>query len=57
MGTFADLLHQAEQLTSDIDTGSDLPRIERNLPQLADAAQRLLSKTYSNIGDSSDVKA
>jgi len=55
--TFSDLLHRAEQLTADMDTGTELPRIERNLPQLAEAANRLLSKTGANLGENTDVKA
>lgn len=58
--SFADLLQRAEQLTSDMDmggVGGELPRIERNLPQLADAAQRLLSRTQTGASDESDVKA
>lgn len=55
--SFSDLLHRAEQLTADVDTGTELPRIERNLPQLAEASQRLLSKTWTNVGEGSDVKA
>ena len=55
--SFSDLLHRAEQLTADVDTGTELPKIERNLPQLAEASQRLLSKTWTSAGDSSDVKA
>lgn len=55
--SFSDLLHRAEQLTADVDPGTELPRIERNLTQLAEASQRLLSKTWTNVGDSSDIKA
>merc|ERR1711936_1295111 len=55
--SFSDLLHRAEQLTADVDPGTELPRIERNLAQLAEASQRLLSKTWTNVGDSSDIKA
>lgn len=54
---FTDLLHQAEQLTADVDTGTELPRIQRNLPQLAEASQRLLSRTQGTPGESSDIKA
>ena len=54
---FGDLLQRAEQLTADMDTGSELPRIERNLQQLADAGQRLWSKTASSTGDNADIKA
>ena len=54
---FGDLLHKAEQLTADMDTGGDLPRIERNLPQLAEAGQRLWSKTALSLSEGADVKA
>ena len=55
--SFEDLLNRAEQLTADVDTGTELPRIQRNLPQLAEASQRLLSRTIGGIGETSDVKA
>ncbi len=55
--TFGDLLQRAEQLTADMDSGSDLPRVERNLQQLAEAGQRLWSKTAALQGDGSDVQA
>ena len=55
--SFEDLLNRAEQLTADVDTGTELPRIQRNLPQLAEASQRLLSRTLGGIGETSDVKA
>jgi len=54
---FSDLLSRAKQLTADVDTGTELPRIERNIPQLAEASQRLLSKTRTTVGESSDIKA
>ena len=54
---FGDLLQRAEQLTADMDTGSELPRIERNLPQLAEAGQRLWSKTATSLSEGADVKA
>lgn len=55
--SFEDLLNRAEQLTADVDTGTELPRIQRNLPQLAEASQRLLSRTLGGVGETSDVKA
>lgn len=55
--SFGDLLQRAEQLTANVDTGSELPRIERNIPQLAEASQRLLSKANTNLDEHSDVKA
>eukprot|EP00111_Clytia_hemisphaerica_P020577 TCONS_00060599-protein len=54
---FEDLLNRAEQLTADVDTGTELPRIQRNLPQLAEASQRLLSRTLGGVGETSDVQA
>lgn len=53
----ADLLQEAEQLTADIETGSELPRVRRNLQQIADAGQRLLSRAAGPVDDSTDVKA
>lgn len=53
---FSDLLQQAEQLTADMDSGWELPRIERNLHQLAEAGQRLWSRTRAT-GETADVKA
>ena len=34
---FSELLQQAEQLTADIETGDELPRVRRNLQQIAEA--------------------
>lgn len=55
--SFGDLLQQAEQLTADMDSGWELPRVERNLHQLAEAGQRLWSQTTGVAGDSAQVKA
>lgn len=55
--TFGDLLQQAEQLTADMDSGGELPRIELNLHQLAEAGTRLWSRTSGVVSDSADVKA
>ena len=54
---FADLLQQAEQLTADIDAGEELPRVRRNLQQIAEAGQRLLDKTSGVLDEGTDVKA
>merc|ERR1712136_37338 len=68
---FDDLLQQAEQLNADIDTASELPRVECTFPQLVEKGQRLWSRTVGSnavayqIGDgpgvhetsSSDVRA
>jgi len=56
---FSDLLHQAQQLTSNMDTltgGESLPRVERNLFQLRDAAAKLASHSTGTT-ESTDVKA
>ncbi|KAL5021935.1 hypothetical protein ScPMuIL_001090 [Solemya velum] len=54
---FADLQHQAEQLTAEMDSGTDLPRVDRNLAQILEAGQRLLSKIAPISQDATDVKA
>ena len=54
---FSELLQRAEQLTTDMDSGLELPRIERNLHQLAEAGQRLWFRTSGAVGESADVKA
>ena len=53
----ADLLQEAEQLTADIATGSELPRVKRNLQQIADAGQRLLNRAGVPVDQNTDVKA
>lgn len=55
--SFGDLLQQAEQLTADMDSGWELPRVERNLHQLAEAGQRLWAQTTGTAGDNAAVKA
>jgi len=55
--SFADLLQEAEKLTADIDHGQELPRVNRNLHQIAEAGQRLLKKTKGVADESTDVKA
>lgn len=54
---FSDLQQQALQLTADMDTGTDLPRVERNLTQIFEAGQRLLAKVGPISQDATDVKA
>ena len=54
---FSELLQQAEQLTADIQTGDELPRVRRNLQQIAEAGQRLLDKTSGVLEETTDVKA
>lgn len=55
--SLADLLQQAQQLTSELQTGGELPRVHRNLQQIAEAGQRLLEKTSGFPDESIDVKA
>lgn len=54
---FTDLLQQAEQLTADMDSGTDLPHVERNLQQILEAGQRLLTRTTPASQDNIDVQA
>lgn len=54
---FGDLLHQAEQLTAEMDSGTDLPRVERNLQQILETGQRLWTRTAQISQDATDVKA
>ena len=56
-GGFGDLLQQAQQLTADMDTGMELPRVERNLQQLKEAAQRMASRVPLVAQETTDVKA
>ncbi|ESO86520.1 hypothetical protein LOTGIDRAFT_179365 [Lottia gigantea] len=54
---FGDLLQKAEQLTAEMDSGTDLPHVDRNLQQILEAGSRLLSKTAPVSQDATDVKA
>uniref|UniRef100_A0A2C9L0J0 Nuclear pore protein n=1 Tax=Biomphalaria glabrata TaxID=6526 RepID=A0A2C9L0J0_BIOGL len=54
---FTDLLQQAEQLTAEMDSGTDLPHVERNLQQILEAGQRLLTRTTPVSQDNIDVQA
>lgn len=56
-GGFDDLLHQAQQLTADMDTGDAMPRVERSLFQIRDAAVKMAYKAPCTGRESSDVKA
>ncbi|XP_077993570.1 nuclear pore complex protein Nup93-like [Glandiceps talaboti] len=57
-GGFGELLQQAEQLTADMDSGTDLPRVDRNIHQIMEAGQRLWTKTaQAAVQDTADVKA
>ena len=55
--SFAALLQQAEQLSADIEAGGALPRVQRNLQQVAEAGQRLLDRTSGARREDADVKA
>ncbi|XP_076028767.1 nuclear pore complex protein Nup93-like [Oratosquilla oratoria] len=48
--SLSELLQQAEQLTSHIDTGGELPRVERSLRQILDAGQQFWSKSGQTGG-------
>eukprot|EP00057_Strongylocentrotus_purpuratus_P013801 XP_011668275.1 PREDICTED: nuclear pore complex protein Nup93-like [Strongylocentrotus purpuratus] len=57
-GGFGDLLRDAEQLTADVDTGSELPRVEQTLHQIMETSQRLWTKTAQlGTSEAADVKA
>ena len=51
------LLSEAQKLTADIQHGEELPSVRRNLQQIAEAGQRLLSKTSGVVDENTDVKA
>ena len=54
---FSSLLSDAQKLTGDIRNADELPSVRRNLQQIAEAGQRLLSKTSGVVDDNTDVKA
>ena len=54
--SFGDLVQQAEQLTAEMDSGGELPRVERSLHQIMEAAQRMAQRAPA-VQDSTDVKA
>lgn len=54
---FSDLRQQAEQLTAEFDSASDLLRVNRNIAQILEAGSRLLSKVAPISQDSTDVRA
>eukprot|EP00058_Branchiostoma_floridae_P008695 XP_002594183.1 hypothetical protein BRAFLDRAFT_275527 [Branchiostoma floridae] len=55
---FGDLLQRAEQLTADMDSGVELPRVERNLQQILDAGERLWSRSAQAAAqDQTDARA
>ena len=43
-GGFGDLLRDAEQLTADVDTGNELPRVDQTLHQIMETSQRTLDQ-------------
>ncbi|XP_065185171.1 nuclear pore complex protein Nup93-like [Sycon ciliatum] len=57
MADFEDLAQQAEQLTANVHAGTELPRVQRNLQQIAQAGQRLWTKASTTDTDTTDVKA
>ena len=54
---FADLVQQANQLTADMDSGLELPRVNRNLHQILEAANRMASRVPHAAHDGRDIKA
>jgi len=54
---FSELLSKAQKLSADIQHEEELPSVKRNLQQIAEAGQRLLSKTSGVVDESTDVKA
>lgn len=59
VGGFGDLVQQAQQLTAQIDSGVELPRVERNLFQILDEAQRMAGRApaVSTHDHTTDIKA
>ena len=57
-GGFGDLVQQAQQLTAQIDSGVELPRVERNIVQILDEAQRMAGRAPApGARDQTDIKA
>ena len=54
---FADLVHQAEQLNTEMSGGIELPRVERNLTQLMENAERFSSRSARLGQDATSVQA
>ena len=54
---WSELLQQSEALTAGLGTGDELPRVIRNLQQLAEAGHRLVDKTTGVLDENTDVKA
>ena len=57
MDGFGDLVQQAQQLTADMDSGMELPKVERNLRQISEMAARMASKAPTVGQDVANVKA
>lgn len=45
---FDDLLQQAEDLTTRLDGGAELPRVHRSFQQILSAGQKLCSQTHTS---------
>lgn len=55
---FSDLLQKAVELCSTFENDVELPRVERSLPQILDAGQKLWSKSqHAASEDAVNVKA
>jgi nuclear pore complex protein Nup93 len=54
---FSDLVQQAHQLTADMDSGLELPKVERNLRQISEMASRMASKGPMLGQDTASIKA
>ncbi len=55
MSDFQDLLHDAEQLTAQIDKeNATMPRLQRTLSQLFEANRRKLAKTSNYMSSESN---
>ena len=46
---FDDLLQQAEDLTTRLDGGAELPRVHRSFQQILSAGQKLCSQTQTSL--------
>lgn len=57
MDGFGDLVQQAQQLTADMDSGLELPKVERNLRQISEMASRMAAKGPVVGQDTASIKA
>lgn len=55
MADFTDLLHDAEKLTTDIEGTSELPKVNRSLPQVLEASRELYARVAQS--GSKDIQA